>query len=44
MSADDLKSLTFDNISLTADQLQLLGKDQKGNTRTGTIMGAYVGN
>ena len=44
MSADDLKNLTFDNITLTDDQRQLLGKDQKGNTRTGTVMGAYVGN
>ena len=42
MSATDLQALTFNNITLTDDQKALLAKDQKGNDRTGTIMGAYV--
>ena len=42
MSADDLKAITYTNITLTDDQKALLAKDQKGNPRTGTIMGAYV--
>lgn len=43
MSAADLQALTFNNITLTEEQIALLGKDQKGNDRTGTVMGAYVG-
>lgn len=42
MSVADLQALTFTNITLTEEQTALLAKDQKGNTRTGTIMGAYV--
>ena len=42
MSYDDIKKLTFTDITLTDDQKALLAKDQKGNPRTGTIMGAYV--
>ncbi len=42
MSATDLQALTFNNITLTDEQKALLAKDQKGNDRTGTIMGAYV--
>ena len=42
MSADDLKKLTFTNISLSPEQTKLLAEDQKGNERTGNIMGAYV--
>ncbi len=42
MSVTDLQALTFNNITLTDDQKALLAKDQKGNDRTGTIMGAYV--
>ena len=43
MSADDLKKLTFTNISLTPEQKDLLAKDQKGNDRGDSkIMGAYV--
>lgn len=42
MSAADLQALTFNNITLTEAQTDLLAKDQKGNTRSGTIMGAYV--
>ncbi len=43
MSADDLKKLTFTNITLTDEQKALLGKDQKGNDRGDSkIMGAYV--
>lgn len=42
MSATDIQALTFDNITLTPEQTTLLAKDQKGNNRTGTIMGAYV--
>ena len=44
MSADDLQALTFNNITLTDEQKALLAKDQKGKDRTGTIMGAFVGN
>ena len=43
MSVADIKALTFTNITLTEEQIALLGKDQKGNDRTGTVMGAYVG-
>lgn len=42
MTAAAIQKLTFDNITLTDDQKALLAKDQKGNDRTGTIMGAYV--
>lgn len=42
MSVTDLQALSFNNITLTEDQLALLAKDQKGNDRNGTIMGAYV--
>ena len=42
MTVDDIQKLTFTNIVLTDDQKALLAKDQKGNDRTGTIMGAYV--
>ena len=42
MSATDLQDLTFNNITLTDEQKALLAKDQKGNDRKGTIMGAYV--
>lgn len=42
MAADDIKGLAFNNITLTDEQKDLLAKDQKGNDRTGTIMGAYV--
>ena len=42
MSAADIQALTFSDITLTQDQLDLLAKDQKGNNRSGTIMGAYV--
>lgn len=42
MSVADIQALTFTNITLTDDQKALLAKDQKGNDRTGTIMGAYV--
>ena len=42
MSVTDLQALTFDNITLTTEQSDLLAKDQKGNDRNGTIMGAYV--
>lgn len=42
MSVEQLQALTFDNITLTDEQKALLAKDQKGNDRTGTIMGAYV--
>lgn len=42
MSTSEIQALSFDNISLTDAQLALLAKDQKGNDRTGTIMGAYV--
>jgi hypothetical protein len=42
MSAADIQALTFDNITLTDEQKALLAKDQKGNDRTGNIMGAYV--
>ena len=42
MSSDDIKKLTFTDITLTDEQKALLAKDQKGNDRTGTIMGAYV--
>lgn len=40
MTVDDIQKLTFTNIVLT--DKDLLAKDQKGNDRTGTIMGAYV--
>lgn len=42
MSSDDIKKLTFTDITLTDEQKALLAKDQKGNKREGTIMGAYV--
>ena len=42
MSATDIQALSFSDITLTDDQLALLAKDQKGNDREGTIMGAYV--
>ena len=42
MTAAAIQELTFDNITLTNDQKALLAKDQKGNDREGTIMGAYV--
>ena len=42
MTAAAIQKLTFDNITLTNEQKALLAKDQKGNERTGTIMGAYV--
>lgn len=42
MSSDDIKKLTFTDITLTDEQIDLLAKDQKGNKREGTIMGAYV--
>jgi hypothetical protein len=42
MSASDIQALAFDNITLTDEQKALLAKDQKGNDRKGTIMGAYV--
>ncbi len=42
MSVADLQALTFDNITLTTEQSALLAKDQKGNDRSGKIMGAYV--
>lgn len=42
MSVTDLQALTFDNITLTDEQKTLLAKDQKGNDRSGKIMGAYV--
>ena len=42
MTAAAIQELTFDNITLTDDQKALLAKDQKGNDRAGTIMGAYV--
>ena len=44
MSVTDIKAkaLTFDNITLTPEQIDLLAEDQKGNPRNGTIMGAYV--
>lgn len=42
MTAAAIQELTFDNIVLTDEQKALLAKDQKGNDRTGTIMGAYV--
>ena len=42
MSANELKALTFNNITLTDEQKLLLAKDQKGNPRNGTIMGAYA--
>jgi len=41
MTADDLQKETY-NITLTDEQKALLAKDQKGNDRKGTIMGAYV--
>lgn len=42
MSVTALQALEFDGITLTDDQKALLAKDQKGNDRKGTIMGAYV--
>lgn len=42
MTVDAIQELTFTNIVLTKEQTDLLAKDQKGNDRTGTIMGAYV--
>ncbi len=42
MSASELQALSFDNITLTDEQKALLAKDQKGNDRTGTVMGAYI--
>lgn len=42
MTAAAIQELTFDNIDLTDEQKALLAKDQKGNERMGTIMGAYV--
>ncbi|MEE3465678.1 MAG: right-handed parallel beta-helix repeat-containing protein [Candidatus Cryptobacteroides sp.] len=42
MTAAAIQELTFDNITLTDEQKALLAKDQKGNNRAGTIMGAYV--
>ena len=42
MSVTDIQALNFDNITLTGAQKALLAKDQKGNNRNGTIMGAYV--
>lgn len=42
MSATDIQALSFNGIELTAEQKALLAKDQKGNDRDGTIMGAYV--
>ena len=42
MSASELQAIAYDGITLTAEQKALLTKDQKGNDRTGTIMGAYV--
>ena len=42
MSASELQAIAYDGITLTAEQNALLAKDQKGNDRTGTIMGAYV--
>ena len=42
MSASELQAIAYDGITLTAEQKALLAKDQKGNDRTGTIMGAYV--
>ena len=42
MSAAEIKGLTLTDITLTDDQKALLAKDQKGNPREGTIMGAYV--
>lgn len=41
MTVEQLQNETY-NITLTDDQKALLAKDQKGNDRTGTIMGAYV--
>lgn len=42
MSVAAIQALEFSDITLTDDQKALLAKDQKGNNRTGTIMGAYV--
>ena len=42
MSVEDIQKLEFTNITLTDEQKALLAKDQKGNDRSGTIMGAYV--
>ena len=42
MTVAAIQELTFTNITLTDEQKALLAKDQKGNDRTGTIMGAYV--
>lgn len=47
MTVADIQGLTFANITLTQDQLNLLAKDQKGNDRVvnnvdNKIMGAYV--
>jgi len=42
MNVESLKNITYNDISLTDAQKDLLAKDQKGNDRTGTIMGAYV--
>lgn len=42
MSVADIQGLTFNGITLTAEQSALLANDQKGNPRNGTIMGAYV--
>lgn len=37
-----IKGWTYNNITLSDDQKDYLGYDQKGNPRTGSIMGAYV--
>lgn len=42
MSVESLQNITYNDITLTNAQKALLAKDQKGNDRTGTIMGAYV--
>lgn len=42
MSASELQAIAYDGIALTTEQKALLAKDQKGNDREGTIMGAYV--
>lgn len=42
MTVKQLQDETTYNITLTDEQKALLAKDQKGNPRGGTIMGAYV--
>ena len=42
MSVSTLKGLSYDTITLSTAEKAYLGFDQKGNPRSGSIMGAYV--